>query len=248
MIFVLAGTCAVAALLAGAPQQRAVPARQQTAAARHAAPQQLAGGGKNFDWRTVRAGLVAEEQKRDLLQQQQQQHIGMPHPSEDNIQPAPPAPPADAWWVHELAVPERGCVLLVQPGAIFPEQPLLHRAAVLLLEHSSEKGGGTVGLLLGRSTNVTVSKLLEKRNEPSLRPFALQPLWIGGNVLTQGRGLRVLTRRIDVPGGNEVVRGLYECSPVAAARMVSIGAARAEDFHFYGATMQVCHAADTTLT
>ena len=33
------------------------------------------------------------------------------------------------WWAHELAMPESGCVLLAQPGAIFPDQPLLHRAA-----------------------------------------------------------------------------------------------------------------------
>ena len=239
-IFLLSATTDAGLLASAPPQQhRTVSPRQ---GARHATPQLLAGGGKNFDWRTVRAGLVAEEQKRDFLQQQQQhqqQDSHTPKPPEENIPPAPPSPPADAWWVHELAVPERGCVLLVQPGSIFPEQPLLHRAAVLLLEHSTEKGGGTVGLLLGRSTNVTVSKLLEKRNEPSLRAFASQPLWIGGNVLTQGRGLRVLTRRIDVPGGIEVVLGLYECSPVAAARMVSIGAAPPEDFHFYAATMQV---------
>ena len=118
-------------------------------------------------------------------------------------------------------MPERGCVLLAQPGAIFPEQPLLHRAAVLVLEHSQD--AGTIGVLLERPTNRTLSHLLARRNDPALLPFANQPLWIGGDVLQPRRGLRVLTRRCDVPDSSEVVFGLYECTPKAAARMVAIG-------------------------
>ena len=171
------------------------------------------------DWRTFRAGLIADEQKQQLEQQDGLSgHVfsdedtgdGAPQsPSSATAGDAPPPPPANAalsgagrsradWWVHELAMPESGCVLLAQPGAIFPEQPLLHRAAVLVLEYSEVTG--TVGLLLGRSTNRTVAALLEKRKEPALYPFRNRPLWIGGNVLARGRGLRVLTRRCDVPG------------------------------------------------
>ena len=58
---------------------------------------------------------------------------------------------------------------------------------------------------------------------------------IGGNVLQPRRGIRVLTRRCDVPGAAEVVYGLYECTPEKAARMVTIGAASAADFHFFAA-------------
>ena len=101
------------------------------------------------DWRELRAALIEAEGRGAAI---------LPP---EGVPPAPPAQPAPAWWVHELAVPERGCVLLAQPHAIFPDQPLLHRAAVLVLEHSEE--GGTVGVLLQRSTNRTVSALLARR-------------------------------------------------------------------------------------
>ena len=50
---------------------------------------------------------------------------------------------------------------LAQPGALFPDQPLLHRSVVLVLEHS--EASGTIGLLLDRPSNRTVGHLLQKR-------------------------------------------------------------------------------------
>ena len=141
----------------------------------------------------------------------------------------------DRWWVHELAVPERGCVLLAQPHALFPEQPLMHRAAVLVLEHDDVNG--TVGLLLERDSARRVGDLLKRRDDRRLRPFADEPLRIGGDVLT-GERVRLLTRRCDVPGRAQVVDGLYECSVGAASRLVAIGAAKPEEFELYAAVCQ----------
>ena len=181
------------------------------------------------DWRAVRAGLI--ESERDTG----------PSPLTDGDDEMPPPPPpslidADAWWVHELVRVERGCVLLAQPGAIFPEQPLMHRAAVLVLEHSEDRG--TVGLLLERPTNRSIASLLERKKDPALFPFQSRPLMIGGNVLQPRRGIRVLTRRCDVAGSAEVVFGLYECTTATASRLVTVGAAKASDFCFFAAACQ----------
>ena len=185
----------------------------------------------NTDWRQVRAGLVSLEQRTKAA--------ALPELSQQETYPPPPPAASEDWWVHELAVPERGCVLLAQPGALFPEQPLLHRAAVLVLEHCESEG--TVGLLLDRPTKRTVAHLLDRRKEPPTSPvrlFAERPLWIGGNVLTRGKSLRVITRRCDVAGATEIIRGLYECTPRQASRLVAIGAAPADDFHFFAAACQ----------
>lgn len=190
--------------------------------------------GRPFDWREIRAQLInAERTSTD--------DPSVPRPLEAQPTAPPSTPslstsPGSPWWVHELAVPERGCVLLAQPHAIFPEQPLLRRAAVLVLEHSDAEG--TVGLLLNRPANRTVGDLLKRRDDLNLRPFRSRPLYIGGDVLPASRGLRVLTRRCDVPSSNEVLFGLWECTPAAAARMVSIGAAQAAEFDFFAAACQ----------
>ena len=176
------------------------------------------------DWRDFRQSLLVAERRTPWSAP----------PSDVSLPPTPP--PAPAWWVHELAVPERGCVLLAQPHAIFPDQPLLHRAAVLVLEHSEE--AGTVGVLLQRSTNRTVGALLARKDDLNLRPFRDRPLWIGGDVLAPHRRIRVLTHRCDVPGAREVMGGLWECTVPAAARMVAIGAARPSDFDLFAAACQ----------
>ena len=182
----------------------------------------------NPDWRAFRAGLIDTEEAE----------AGSPPSSEAAAPPvSPPSPfPDAAWWVHELVSVERGCVLLAQPGAIFPEQPLMHRAAVLVLEHSETRG--TVGILLERPTNRTLASLLERKPDSNLSPFAKRPLMIGGNVLQPRRGIRVLTRRCDVAGGVQILYGLYECSPAAAKHMIAIGAARSDEFHFFAAACQ----------
>ena len=191
-------------------------------------------GQPHVDWRSFRQQLIEAEQ-------QQENEPSIP-PTPAAPPPSPPASPPQAyygdddWWTHELANVERGCVLLAQPGTIFPEQPLMHRAAVLVLEHSADYG--TIGVLLERPTNKTLQSLLARRRDPALMPFAERPLMIGGDVLQPRRGIRVLTRRCDVPGGEEVVYGLYECTPDAAARMVTIGAAEPSDFDFYAAACQ----------
>ena len=206
------------------------------AAVRHPSVTLLAGERPHFDWRELRAMLIdGEHSSRNRGEvppgPDDNHNWGFPPP------PAPSAPPSRSrWWVHELAVPERGCVLLAQPHAIFPEQPLLRRAVVLVLEHSETEG--TVGLLMQRPANRTIADLLARRDDLLLRPFRTRPLYIGGDVLPARRGLRVLTRRCDVPAANQVLFGMWECTPAAAARMVSIGAADASEFDFYAAACQ----------
>ena len=68
---------------------------------------------------------------------------------------------------------------------------------------------GTLGLLLHSPSNATVASLLARQNDPSLRAFADNQLWLGGNVLTRP-SVRVLSSRCDTPGGREVIPGLYE--------------------------------------
>ncbi|KAL1504582.1 hypothetical protein AB1Y20_008367 [Prymnesium parvum] len=143
---------------------------------------------------------------------------------------------SDEWWVHELPAPEPGCVLLAQPHGLFPDQPHLHRAVVLVVLHDESQG--TVGLLLGCGTNRTVGDVLRRTKWPQLTSFSSRPLWVGGDVVTQHAGLRVLTRRCDVPDSQEVLPGLYLCLPAAAARVVAIGAAFAEEFDFYAGACQ----------
>ena len=75
----------------------------------------------------------------------------------------------DRWWVHELAVPKRGCVLLAQPHALFPAQPLMHRAAVLVLEHDDVNG--TVGLLLERDSCAPRRRPAEAARRPPAAPL-----------------------------------------------------------------------------
>eukprot|EP00967_Tisochrysis_lutea_P074319 scaffold99798_cov27-Tisochrysis_lutea.AAC.1 len=142
--------------------------------------------------------------------------------------------PASAW-VHELARPELGCLLLAQPHVLLAESLLLHRAVVLVLEHSEE--AGTVGLLLATPSAATVGELLKRRSDPRLRPLAANTLFIGGTVLPRQR-IRVLTRRCDVAGARRVIDGLYECSLEAAARMVAIGAAEPGCFEVFAAACQ----------
>ena len=175
------------------------------------------------DWRSFRANLVREQ--RGIAGAQALHTDEAPSGGGD-------------WWVHELAAPEPGCLLLAQPHAhIVVEEPLMHRAVVLVLEHDAARG--TVGLLLDTPANATVSQMLRRRAEPSphLLPLGGNQLLVGGTVLPRER-LRVLTSRCDVPGARRVLPGLYSCAPDAAARMVAIGAADAASFDVYAAACQ----------
>lgn len=190
-----------------------------------------ASAGEN-DWREFRAKLLQGDREARV-------------PTEDTgsptLVPSPPSPPPPAdgaessYWVHELAVPEPGCVLLAQPHALLADQPVLHRAVVLVLEH--DEVSGTVGLLLDTPTNATLGQLLKRRRDPRLQPLADNRLMVGGTVLPRQR-LRVLTGRCDVPGSRKVLPGLYECSLDAAARLVAIGAADAGSFEIFAAVCQ----------
>ena len=70
-------------------------------------------------WRDFRARLV-----------KQQQVTAPSQPLQEQLQLWPGKAGGKDWWVHELAVPEKGCVLLAQPHAVFVEQPHLNRGAV----------------------------------------------------------------------------------------------------------------------
>lgn len=184
------------------------------------------------DWRGFRAKLVQGDREA---------HVPTEDTGPPTLVPSPPSPPpptdgADgSYWVHELAVPEPGCLLLAQPHALLADQPVLHRAVVLVLEHDEECG--TVGLLLDTPANATLGQLLKRRRDPRLQPLADNRLMIGGTVLPRQR-LRVLTGRCDVPGSRKVLPGLYQCSLDAAARLVAIGAADASSFEIYAAACQ----------
>lgn len=184
------------------------------------------------DWRGFRAKLVQGDREA---------HVPTEDTGPPTLVPSPPSPPpptdgADgSYWVHELAVPEPGCLLLAQPHALLADQPVLHRAVVLVLEHDEESG--TVGLLLDTPANATLGQLLKRRRDPRLQPLADNRLMIGGTVLPRQR-LRVLTGRCDVPGSCKVLPGLYQCSLDAAARLVAIGAADASSFEIYAAACQ----------
>ena len=84
-------------------------------------------------WRDFRARLV-----------KQQQLTAPSQPLQEQLQLWPGRAGGRDWWVHELAVPEKGCVLLAQPHAVFVEQPHLNRGAVLVLEHDPTTCGTMV--------------------------------------------------------------------------------------------------------
>ena len=70
-------------------------------------------------------------------------------------------------------MPEPGCLLLAQPHALLVEQPILHRAVVLVIEHDEQRG--TIGILLDTPANATLGQLLKRCEtaSPPVPPFLM---------------------------------------------------------------------------
>ena len=108
------------------------------------------------NWRSFRARLVQRDKSAPLPPHQPQQTQSQQTRPDTWAGGVEGAGGGGGWWVHELAVPEPGCLLLAQPHAIFAQQPWLRRSAILVLTHSPSNG--TTGLLLRRSANVTLGE------------------------------------------------------------------------------------------
>jgi len=150
------------------------------------APAMAVGGDEHDDWRSFRARLVQGSRVASSPPEESGRLTLVSTPPS----PPPPATGADgSFWVHELAVPEPGCLLLAQPHALLVEQPILHRAVVLVLEHDEKRG--TVGLLLDTPADATLGDLLKRRGDSRLRALAANRLMIGGTVLSRERYLLI---------------------------------------------------------
>ena len=108
------------------------------------------------NWRSFRARLVQRDKSAPLPPHQPQQTQSQQTRPDTWAGGVEGGGGGGGWWVHELAVPEPGCLLLAQPHAIFAQQPWLRRSAILVLTHSPSNG--TTGLLLRRSANVTLGE------------------------------------------------------------------------------------------
>jgi putative AlgH/UPF0301 family transcriptional regulator len=154
------------------------------------------------DWRSVRARLVAGEHGSDSLK------------AAMKITP-------DEWWAHEIAIPEKGCLLLSRREDL----GVFSHSIVLITEH--ESGIGSSGLILNSPTRLYVH-MLGLESGPVSSVFAQSPLFFGGPVATNL--LHVVHGRPEVIGAEEVMDGVLAGGVDNAADLVVEGKAKAEEF------------------
>ncbi|GMH43447.1 hypothetical protein BSKO_11369 [Bryopsis sp. KO-2023] len=121
------------------------------------------------DWRAFRAHLVAEETHN--------------------------TPTMDGRWAHELAAPEKGCLLVARRF----DMGAFNHSVVLLLEHGDTIG--TRGLILNHP--LPVGMLKDNHPEGKVPEVAC---YVGGPV-----EMRTVTLMHDrrIPGATEIVQGVY---------------------------------------
>ena len=101
----------------------------------------------------------------------------------------PTSSPTPDWteegWVHRIAAPEKGCLLVSQPDVYFgPGNGLLRQSVLLLLEHDDELGG-SLAIALNRPTDNELGDVL---SQPALRhAFGERPLHLGGTESESGK-------------------------------------------------------------
>jgi hypothetical protein len=153
------------------------------------------------DWRAFRAKLVSIENAGKL-------EASLP-PSATQSE-ATNSGAERREWVHEIASPEPGCLLLANPSKFMGAQNYFARAVVLLVAHDdpqlstdtavprhATEGEGSIGFLLNRQTPFTIGDIA-----PSMEIFARCPLYIGGPV---GDGLQFIHGVPNVHGSREIM-------------------------------------------
>ena len=174
-------------------------------------------------WRMVRKQLIAD----------------------GGVVPQPASPKGgdvDGGWVHRIAAPERGCLLVAQPDVYFKDNSLLHKSVLLLLEHDDELGG-SLAIMLNRPTDNALADVLMQ--DTLIRAFGSQPLHLGGTSTESGTSnvfMLCETQGADrsshkaFTGDEEaslLLPGLWLASAPEAAERVLGGAAPPSAFHFF---------------
>ncbi|EKX50766.1 hypothetical protein GUITHDRAFT_66602 [Guillardia theta CCMP2712] len=160
------------------------------------------------DWRTFRAklvwseGAVAEtETSSDAMKQE------------------------NSLWLHQLPIPERGCLMLANPMKFGDSQSYFSKSIIVLIEYGVM---GTVGFINNRPTPHLVGEVSFAQTH---RAFLHCPLFFGGPV---GETVHVLHRVATVKGARLIVPGLYHGGDLDhAGSLVESGEAKLEDFRFF---------------
>ena len=144
-------------------------------------------------------------------------------------------------WVHRIAAPERGCLLVAKPNVHFRDASVLDRSVLLLLEHGS--GGGSLAILLNRPTEHEFGSVVEREELDDA--FGMRPLHLGGtsaeggntNVFmlceTSGDGRSSHRSFTGDEEATQLLPGLWLASAGAAASRVNSGASPPGAFHFF---------------
>lgn len=130
-------------------------------------------------------------------------------------------------WAHELAVPERGSLLLSHPELFTRSQQYFHQAVILLLDHGPQ---GSYGVMLNRPTQYQLRQVASSVQQ-LLEHFGDNKLYMGGDV--GPTALIVITHNSNVAGADMVANGLYLVRIEDAAKAVASGSASPSDFKFF---------------
>lgn len=123
-------------------------------------------------------------------------------------------------WAHEIAQPEKGCLLVAKPRDLGQ----FTSGVVLVTEHDDLQG--TSGLMVNYPTPLRISNLgLE---EDISDAFGKVHLYIGGPLLR--KHLHVLHGRRDVDGAIEIVEGVYAGGVESASELVRQRQAAPQEF------------------
>ncbi|KAA8495648.1 UPF0301 protein [Porphyridium purpureum] len=169
------------------------------------------------DWRAFRARLVAAERSGAGSQAQQEEDTGSGsargkqqgriEEGNSSQQDTGVGVGVDSGrWAHEVAVPERGCLLLAAPVRFSAQQSYFVQAVICIVEHNSS---GSIGFILNRPLTYSMDGVeLEGSVGKQLKVlFTSSPVYMGGDVSTGT--FSVIHKVPDLPDSVEVVKGVY---------------------------------------
>eukprot|EP00960_Hanusia_phi_P075341 768408-Hanusia_phi.AAC.4 len=186
------------------------------------------------DWRSFRAKLVWSESEAGA-------------PRNDAETSSDVRMQEGSLWLHQLPIPEKGCLMLANPTQFGDSQSYFSQSIIVLIEYGVL---GTVGFINNRPTPHLVGEVklvdlflflvrfalvrsndLEMQFAQTHRVFLHCPLFFGGPV---GETVQVLHRVGKVKGAKMIVPGLFHGGDLDhAGSLVESGEAKLEDFRFF---------------
>jgi len=162
------------------------------------------------DWRSFRAKLVWSESEAGA-------------PRNDAETSSDVRMQEGSLWLHQLPIPEKGCLMLANPTQFGDSQSYFSQSIIVLIEYGVL---GTVGFINNRPTPHLVGEFAQTH-----RVFLHCPLFFGGPV---GETVQVLHRVGKVKGAKMIVPGLFHGGDLDhAGSLVESGEAKLEDFRFF---------------